>query len=199
MDIDSLKIKGGISLNGRIKSQGAKNAMTKLLVASLISDKKCIFHNVPNIGDVEITVALCKEIGMEVLWDREKHIMEVQTKELKNLKISQRFSGANRIPILMIGALLGRTNQEIIVPTVGGDDLGSRPLDFHMASLKKLGATVGYREDKKEATYFAKATFGLQGTLITLAYPSVGATENTILAAIRAKGKTIIKNAAIEP
>ncbi|NGX53242.1 MAG: UDP-N-acetylglucosamine 1-carboxyvinyltransferase 1, partial [Candidatus Anoxychlamydiales bacterium] len=199
MDLDSLKIKGGIALKGRIKSQGAKNAMTKLLVASLISDKKCIFHNVPNIGDVEITVDLCKEIGMEVLWDREKHIMEVQTKELKNLKISQRFSGANRIPILMIGALLGRTNQEIIVPTVGGDDLGSRPLDFHMASLKKLGATLGYREEKEEASYFAKANFGLKGTLITLAYPSVGATENTILAAIRAKGKTIIKNAAIEP
>ncbi|HEU64931.1 MAG: UDP-N-acetylglucosamine 1-carboxyvinyltransferase 1 [Candidatus Anoxychlamydiales bacterium] len=199
MNLDSLKIKGGATLNGRIKAQGAKNAMTKLLVASLISDKKCIFHNVPNIGDVEITVALCREIGMDVLWDREKHIMEVQTKELKNLKISQRFSGANRIPILMIGALLGRTNQEIIVPTVGGDDLGSRPLDFHMASLKKLGAAVGYREDKEDASYFAKANLGLQGALITLAYPSVGATENTILAAIRAKGKTIIKNAAIEP
>jgi len=199
MEIDSLKIKGGAILNGRIKAQGAKNAMTKLLVASLISDKKCIFHNVPNIGDVEITVDLCKEIGMQVLWDKKNHIMEVQTKELKKLYIPQRFSGANRIPILMIGALLGRTNKEIIVPTVGGDDLGSRPLDFHIASLKKLGAEVGYREDKEEATYFAKAHYGLKGSLIKLEYPSVGATENTILAAIRAKGKTIIKNAAIEP
>lgn len=199
MDLDTLQIQGGVSLNGTIKAAGAKNAITKLLVASLISDKKCIFYNVPNIGDVEITVDLCKQIGMEVYWDREQHIMQVQTKHLKKTKISQKFSGANRIPILMIGALLGRTNQEIIVPTVGGDDLGSRPLDFHIDSLKKLGAIIDFREDRKEASYCAKANFGLKGALITLAYPSVGATENTILAAIRAKGKTTIKNAAIEP
>ena len=66
MDSEIIKIKGGVSLKGKIKAAGAKNAMTKLLVASLISDKKCIFHNVPNIGDVEITVALCKQIGMEI-------------------------------------------------------------------------------------------------------------------------------------
>jgi len=199
MNEDSLKVKGGVSLNGKIKAQGAKNAMTKLLVASLISDKKCIFYNVPNIGDVEITVDLCKEIGMEVYWDRENHLMQVQTKHLKKTKISQKFSGANRIPILMLGALLGRTNQEIIVPTVGGDDLGSRPLDFHMSSLKKLGAVVEYKENKNESSYSAKAAKGLKGSLITLTYPSVGATENTILTAIRARGKTTIKNAAIEP
>ena len=199
MNQDKLLIKGGTALQGKIKASGAKNAMTKLLVASLISDKKCVFHNVPNIGDVEITLALCKEIGMEVFWDREKHIMEVQTKKLKNSYIPQRFSGSNRIPILMIGALLGRTSEDIIVPTLGGDDLGSRPLNFHMESLKKLGATIEYRDMKKEGAYFARAHFGLKGALITLPYPSVGATENTILAAIRAKGKTIIKNAAMEP
>jgi len=196
---DQLKVKGGATLKGHIKASGAKNAMTKLLVASLISDKKCIFHNVPNIGDVEITVNLCKQIGMEVVWDREKHIMEVQTKELKNSYIPQRFSGSNRIPILMIGALLGRTTEDIIVPTLGGDDLGSRPLDFHIASLKKLGATIEYRSMKKEGAYFAHAHQGLNGALITLPYPSVGATENTILAALRASGKTVIKNAAMEP
>ena len=199
MNLDKLQIKGGAQLDGKIKASGAKNAMTKLLVASLISDKKCIFHNVPNIGDVEITLALCREIGMEVSWDREKHIMEVQTKNINNTYIPQRFSGSNRIPILMIGALLGRTSEDIIVPTLGGDDLGSRPLDFHIESLKKLGATIEYRDMKKEGAYFARAHWGLKGSLITLKYPSVGATENTILAAIRAKGKTIIKNAAIEP
>ncbi|MFA6118331.1 MAG: UDP-N-acetylglucosamine 1-carboxyvinyltransferase [Parachlamydiales bacterium] len=196
---DKIKIKGGTILKGKIKSSGAKNAMTKLLVASLISDKKCIFHNVPNIGDVEITLDLCKQIGMEVSWDKENHIMEVQTKELKNSYIPQRFSGSNRIPILMIGALLGRTTEDIIVPTLGGDDLGSRPLDFHIESLKKLGATIEYRAMKKEGAYFAQAHLGLSGSVINLPYPSVGATENTILAAVRAKGKTIIKNAAMEP
>lgn len=199
MYLDNIKIKGGNSLNGKIKAAGAKNAMTKLLVASLISDKKCIFYNVPTIGDVEITVDLCKQIGTEVIWDKEKHIMEVQTKEIKNSYIPQRFSGSNRIPILMIGALLGRTTEDIIVPTLGGDDLGSRPLDFHIEALKKLGATIEYRDMKKEGAYFAHAHNGLKGSIITLPYPSVGATENTILASIRAKGKTVIKNAAIEP
>ncbi len=192
-----LIITGGNPLVGEIEATGAKNAMTKLLVASLLSDKKCIFYNVPNIGDVEITVALCKEIGMEVQWDREKKILEVITKEIKSSKIPQTFSGANRIPILLIGALLGRANEDIIVPTVGGDQLGKRPLNFHIAALEKLGAVIEFNEH--ECSYFAKAKNGLKGTTIQLNYPSVGATENTILAAIRAKGKTIIKNAAIEP
>ena len=75
--MEVLKIKGGTPLKGHVKAAGAKNAMTKLLVASLLSDKKCRFYNVPDIGDVEVTVALCKEIGMEVQWDREAGIMEV--------------------------------------------------------------------------------------------------------------------------
>src|SRR5580704_9689954 len=131
--MDLLKIRGGKPLQGQIKAGGAKNAMTKLLVASLLSDKKCTFYNVPNIGDVDVTVSLCKEIGMEVKWDRKAGIMEVLTKELKTSYVPQRFSGSNRIPILMIGALLGRTNEDIIVPTVGGDQLGGRPVDFHIS------------------------------------------------------------------
>jgi UDP-N-acetylglucosamine 1-carboxyvinyltransferase len=173
--------------------------MTKLLVASLLSDKKCVFYNVPNIGDVEITLNLCKEIGSEVYWDKENRILEIQTKELKKTLIPQRFLGANRIPILLIGALLGRTKEDIIVPTLGGDDLGSRPLNFHIQALKKLKAVIEYRENDKDSHYLAHAKDGLTGAFIEFSYPSVGATENAILAAVRAKGKTIIKNAATEP
>ncbi len=194
-----LKIKGGKPLQGSILATGAKNAMTKLLVASLLSDQKCVFHNVPNIGDVAITVDLCREIGMEIHWDTEKKIMEVRTPELRTSYIPQRFSGANRIPILMIGALLGRTRDDIIVPTVGGDFLGKRPVDFHILALEKMGATIDYREMKNEGAYLAHAHNGLTGTLIELAYPSVGATENILLASAHAAGTTIIKNAAIEP
>ena len=117
--MDVLKIKGGVPLEGRVKAAGAKNAITKMLVASLLSDKKCVFYNVPNIAEVEITVDLIQEIGTEVHWDRAEGVMEVTTKELKSVYIPQRFSGSNRIPILMIGALLGRTDEDIIVPTVG--------------------------------------------------------------------------------
>ena len=197
--MDVLKITGGKPLKGHVKAAGAKNAMTKLLVASLLSDKRCRFYNVPNIGDVEVTVALCQEIGMQVSWDREAGIMEVITKELKTSYIPQRFSGANRIPILMIGALLGRTDEDIIVPTVGGCDIGTRSVDFHVEALRRLGADIEYRGMKKEGAYFAHAHQGLKGTQITLPYPSVGATENTILAGVTARGITIIKNAAIEP
>lgn len=197
--MEVLKITGGTPLKGSLKAAGAKNAITKLLVASLLSDKRCRFYNVPNIGDVEVTVALCKEIGMEVSWDKEAGIMEVITRELKTSYVPQRFSGSNRIPILMIGALLGRTDEDIIVPTVGGCVLGKRPIDFHIEALRQLGAVIEYREMKREGAYFAHAHNGLRGTLITLPYPSVGATENTILAGVTARGITVIKNAAIEP
>jgi UDP-N-acetylglucosamine 1-carboxyvinyltransferase len=197
--MEVLKIKGGAPLKGQVKAAGAKNAMTKLLVASLLSDKKCRFYNVPNIGDVEVTVALCQEIGMEVEWDRENGIMEVITRELKTSYVPQRFSGANRIPILMIGALLGRTDEDIIVPTVGGCPIGSRSVDFHIDALQRLGAVIEYRGMKREGAYFAHAHNGLKGTVVTLPYPSIGATENTILAGVTARGLTVIKNAAIEP
>lgn len=197
--METLKIRGGKSLQGTIRAAGAKNAMTKLLVASLLSDKKCTFHNVPNIGDVEITLNLCREIGSEIKWDKKTKTLEIITRELKTSYVPQKYSGANRIPILMIGALLGRTDEDIIVPTIGGDLIGARPVDFHIQSLKKLGAFIEYREMKKEGAYLAQAHNGLKGCVIQLPYPSVGATENTILAAVRAKGTTLIKNAAMEP
>jgi len=197
--MDLLKIRGGKILQGSVRASGAKNAMTKLLVASLLSDKKCTFHNVPNIGDVEITLNLCREIGSEIKWDQKNNTLEIFTPELKTSYVPQRYSGSNRIPILMIGALLGRTDEDIIVPTIGGDLIGARPVDLHIHALQKLGARIEYREMKKEGAYFAQAHGGLKGAIITLQYPSVGATENTILAAVRAKGTTVIRNAAIEP
>jgi UDP-N-acetylglucosamine 1-carboxyvinyltransferase len=197
--MDILKIKGGKPLEGKVKAAGAKNAVTKLLVASLLSDRRCTFYNVPDIADVEVTVDLCREIGSEVHWDRSEGVIEIVTKELKSSYIPQRFSGSNRIPILMIGALLGRTDEDIIVPTAGGCKIGKRPIDFHIKALEALGAQIEYREMKKEGAYLARAHQGLKGSIIHLNYPSVGATENSILAAVRAKGMTVIKNAAIEP
>ena len=199
MSEQHLKIKGGIPLKGEIVAQGAKNAVTKMLVASLVSNKKCTFYNVPWIEEVALTVKLCEEIGMKVSWDKSAGIIEAITEELTSTYVSQRFSGANRIPILIMGALLGRTDEDIVVPTVGGCKIGARPVDFHIEALEKMGASIEYRKMKKDGAYFAQAHQGLRGAVIDLPYPSVGATENTILAAIRAKGTTVIKNAAIEP
>ncbi|WP_420421867.1 UDP-N-acetylglucosamine 1-carboxyvinyltransferase [Simkania sp.] len=197
--MEAFKIIGGQPLKGKVKAAGAKNAITKILVASLLSDKRCIFSNVPDISEVETTVNLCKEIGMDVAWDREAGTMEVITKEIKSSYIPMHFSGANRIPILTMGALLGRTRENIIVPTVGGCKIGKRPVDFHVMALESLGATVEDRMIKKDRAYFAHAPNGLKGTRIKLPYPSVMATENAILAACRAEGKTVIENAAMEP
>ena len=197
--MDILKIKGGKPLEGKVKAAGAKNAITKLLVASLLTDKKAVFYNVPDIAEVDVTVELCREIGSQVQWNREEGIIEIVTKDLKTSYVPQRFSGSNRIPILMIGSLLGRTGEDIIVPTAGGCKIGKRPVDFHLTALEKLGAEIEYREMKKEGAYFARAHHGLKGTVIDLPFPSVGATENTLLAAVHAKGTTVIRNAAIEP
>ncbi len=194
-----LKVTGGATLSGSVRAGGAKNAITKLLVASLLSDKKCVLRNVPDIVEVSVTLDLCRELGSEILWDKDQQLIEIRTKELKTTYIPQRFSGANRIPILMIGALLGRTREEIIVPTVGGCQIGKRPVDFHVQALEKLGATVEFRKMKREGAYLAHAHEGLHGTEIVLPYPSVGATENAILASACAKGKTVIRNAAMEP
>ncbi|TXI37231.1 MAG: UDP-N-acetylglucosamine 1-carboxyvinyltransferase [Nitrosomonas sp.] len=194
-----LRVRGGAQLKGTVKAAGAKNAITKLLVASLLSDKRCVFYNVPDISDVDVTVALCREIGADIQWDRAAGVMEVVTKEIKTSYIPQSFSGANRIPILMIGALLGRTGDDIIVPTVGGCNIGRRSVDFHIRALESLGARVEYREMRREGAYFASAHHGLKGAVIDLPFPSVGATENTILASVTARGNTVIKNAAIEP
>jgi UDP-N-acetylglucosamine 1-carboxyvinyltransferase len=199
MDKDYYLVEGGSPLEGSINISGAKNSITKLLVASLLSDKRCTFYNVPNIQDVEVTLSLCKEIGMEAQWDKQEKTLSVITKHLKTCYVPQRFSGANRIPILLIGALLGRTRQDIIVPTLGGCKIGKRPVDFHIQALSQLGAKIELRNMQKEGAYFAQAHDGLLGNTITLPYPSIGATENSMLAAVRAQGTTTIKNAAIEP
>ncbi len=198
--MSSLIIKGGTRLEGKITAQGAKNTASKLLIASLISDKKCTFYNVPNISEIDITKALLEELGSEIFWDKKQKIIQISTKEIISSQVSQKFSGANRMPILILGSLLNRVKDEIIVPTVGGDNLGKRPLNFHIEALQKLGAKVEYFTSLEKKFYAAKVQEkGLVGNIINLPYPSVGATENVILAAIKAKGMSVIKNAAIEP
>ena len=122
--MEKLQIEGGVPLVGEVQASGAKNAMTKLLVASLLSDKPCTFYNVPDIGDVRVTVELCQEIGMEVEWDHRAGIPTARQKKLKHPISLSGFQGRIRIPILMIGALLGRTEEDVIVPTVGGCAIG---------------------------------------------------------------------------
>ncbi|MBQ8498645.1 UDP-N-acetylglucosamine 1-carboxyvinyltransferase [Chlamydia sp.] len=190
----AIKVFGETVLRGSVKVSGAKNATTKLLVASLLSNKRTILKNVPNIEDVRQTVELCRALGAIIDWDHEAQVIEIYTPRILLSKVPSQFSCVNRIPILLLGALLRRCPYGIFVPMLGGDAIGPRTLHFHLEGLKKLGAEIKVSEEG----YWAAAPDGLVGAHIVLPYPSVGATENLILASVCAQGRTMIKNAALE-
>lgn len=185
-------IKGGRPLSGRVKVSGAKNSATKVVVASLLTDKLCKFYNSPNkISDLQNTRSLCQHIGSSVKSGVDT--LEIETKSVSSYQIPSQFGKLNRIAILFAGPLLHRTGKAEI-PIPGGCKIGSRPVNFHVEGLKKLGCHV----EEKDLHYIFQ-TDGMIGANIHLDYPSVGATENIIISATLAKGRTTITNAAIEP
>jgi UDP-N-acetylglucosamine 1-carboxyvinyltransferase len=184
------ELEGGAPLRGSIRAQGAKNAATKELVASLLTSDACTFHNVPEIAEIDVTLDILSELGAELRHDGST--IEIATPQVTGA-VSEHYSGLNRVPILLLGPLLNRVG-EATVPMVGGCKIGKRPIDFHMAGLEAMGAEITV----EGSTMVAKAS-QLVGCRHRLPYPSVGATENLILAAVGAKGTTVIENAAIEP
>lgn len=186
------KINGGKILKGEITLAGAKNAATKIIIASLLADSKSVIENVPQIDDVKITLDICKSLGVQYKW-LDKNILEIDPTNLKQFIVPIEDSGKNRVPILFFGPLLHKFHQAQI-PILGGDKIGERPVNFHLDAYKQLGAEIKYEDNR----YFA-TTLGLKGTTIKLDYPSVGATENILLGASLATGTTVIQNAAIEP
>ncbi len=184
-------INGGKTLSGEIEIKGAKNAATKAIIASLLTEEECQFENFPQIGDVEIVFELCRRFGSEIKIDGA--VLNIKTPQIKNCRALQ-LSRSNRISILALGPLLARVG-EAEVSVLTGDKIGPRPVDIHLQALRALGAKIEITPD----SFYATAPNGLRGAKIQFRYPSVGATENTILAAVFAKGRTFIKNAAIEP
>jgi len=186
-----LRVFGGSPLNGEISLQGAKNAATKAMIASLLTEEECVLDNFPLIGDTEITAELCRVLGSQINVSGKRLTIKTPAIIKNNeLQLSRR----NRIPILTLGPLLSRCG-EAEVPFLGGDKIGPRPVDIHLGALRAMGAAI---EDSGDS-FRARAPHGLTGTKIALRYPSVGATENIIFAAVLAKGKTVIQNAAVEP
>ncbi|MDA1334670.1 MAG: UDP-N-acetylglucosamine 1-carboxyvinyltransferase [bacterium] len=188
--MERLVVTGGRPLKGSVRVKGAKNAFTKLMVAALLTEEKVILTNVPQTLELELTRELLQKIGARV--SVRGDTVTVHAKKLTSFRVNK-LSRKNRIPILAIAPLLHRMGKAE-VPFVGGDKLGARPVSFHFSLLRKMGAEVWHGEK----TYCASAK-KLKGAIITLPYPSVGATETAILAAVLAKGKTTIKNAAEEP
>ena len=188
-------VRGGKKLEGEIRLAGAKNAATKMMIASLLTSEPCVLENFPEIGDTEITAELCRSIGSNIAVESRPDgaALKIHTPEIKNSKVIS-LSLRNRIPILALAPLLARVG-EAEVPILGGDKIGPRPVDIHISALTAMGAEIEVRDN----SYFATAKNGLHGADISLRYPSVGATENTILAAVLAAGRTSIQNAAMEP
>ncbi len=178
-------------LTGDIVVRGSKNAVTKHMVAAMLGDSPSTITNCPDIGEVAITAEMLESLGCGV--ERDDGSTTIDPTTLDNSRVPLTFTGMNRIPILMLGPLLHKLG-EAFVPLVGGDDIGSRPVDFHVQALEAMGAEITITSEGLEA----KAS-RLRGAHIELAYPSVGATETVLLSAVLAKGRTVLDGGALEP
>jgi UDP-N-acetylglucosamine 1-carboxyvinyltransferase len=189
---DSFLVQGGTKLSGSIAIGGAKNAVLKHMVASLLAPGIHHLENVPNIVDVEIMAKVLQHVGATCV--REGTTLTIDVPEDPVPEAPLELVRQMRASILVLGALLARTG-EARVALPGGDDFGSRPIDFHVKGLEEMGVTF----ELNHGVLFGSAPDGLVGTEVFLEFPSVGATENLLLAAVLADGKTTIGNAAREP
>ena len=194
---DILHVVGGKPLNGTIKVRGAKNFVSKAMVAALLAPGKSVLKNVPEIRDVHVVSDLLRLHGVDVDVDGAKGIVTIDATKVQLADVADvdTLSGSSRIPILFSGPLLHRLG-EAFIPALGGCNIGGRPIDFHLETLRKLGANVD--KEHKDGIHIT-APDGLHGAKIHLPYPSVGATEQTLLAAVLAEGKTELSGAATEP
>ena len=194
---DVLHVVGGKPLNGTIKVRGAKNFVSKAMVAALLAPGKSVLKNVPEIRDVHVVSDLLRLHGVDVEVDGTNGIVNIDATHVQLADVADvdTLSGSSRIPILFSGPLVHRLG-EAFIPALGGCAIGGRPIDFHLETLRKLGATVD--KEHKDGIHIT-APNGLHGAKIHLPYPSVGATEQTLLAAVLAEGKTELSGAAIEP
>src|SRR6202035_3339963 len=188
---DTWQVEPSGPLRGDISVRGSKNAVTKHMVAAMLGDGQSTIRNAPEVGDVDITAAMLEAVGYQVVRSEDK--ITIEAGNAVEPRVPEAFTGLNRIPILMLGPLLHQAG-EGVVPLVGGDPIGRRPVDFHVAALRALGAEV----EAGPGGITARAS-RLYGARIDLPYPSVGATETVLLTAVRAEGKTVLRNAATEP
>ncbi len=192
MSGQKLIIKGGKPLNGEIKIQGAKNSALPIIAASLLCSGKVTLKNCPRISDTYASCRILSHLGCRCSFS--ENTLLIDTENLCCTHIPDELMQEMRSSIIYMGALLGAKGKcSLSFP--GGCQLGPRPIDMHIQSLKKLGADIKEEHGEIECT----ALSGISGTKITLGYPSVGTTENIMLCAVTAKGKTVITNAAREP
>ena len=192
---ERITLQGGKPLVGRIELKGAKNLVTKAMVAALLGETPSELRSVPEISDVRVVKGLLEVHGVKVssVGD-DTLLLDPSNVESAQFEVIDAYAGSSRIPILFCGPLLHRLG-EAFIPDLGGCRIGDRPIDFHLEGLRRFGAVV----DKQPQGIRLTAPNGLTGAKIELPYPSVGATEQVLLTAVRAKGTTELRGAAVEP
>lgn len=189
--MDKFIIEGGNRLYGNVTAQAAKNSVLVLLAASILTEEQVIIENVPAISDVFHMTDILRNIGAEVSFPEDT--VYVNSRNATDRDVSSRLTGGLRSSVFMLGSLLTRfKHARISYP--GGCDIGLRPIDLHLFGLKKLGVKI-----EEENGYIVCNAQKIYGGNVHLDFPSVGATENIILAAVQAEGETVITNAAKEP
>ena len=190
--MEKFVINGGVPLRGEITIQGAKNSVLPLLASTLLCRDDTILNNCPNLTDTAVAIDILKCLGAKV--EQKGKTIKVNTKNIIGDEIPEFLMDKMRSSIFFLGAIIARQGKaKISLP--GGCELGPRPIDLHISALEKMGVTTTETDDYISCEVKGK----LQGAMIRLAFPSVGATENIIMAGAVAQGETIIKNAALEP
>ena len=187
-----IKIKGGTVLNGEVAISGAKNAALPLLFSTLLAEGYHEFHNVPQLKDIQTTVMALQSLGLKV--EREGSTLQIKNSGIKSGKPNPSSITSMRAGVLCLGPLLACL-RSCEMPLPGGCSIGARPIDLHLKGLRALGAKV----DIQDGFLTAVTDKGLKGTSFHFDFPTVGGTENLILAGVKAKGTTVLKNTAIEP
>ena len=186
-------IQGSRPLIGEVTPSGNKNAALPLLAACLLTDEPVILHNVPKIQDVQAMRSLLESLGVSIQ-TLDEHTLRVHAEQVRSADLDPDLTRRIRAWIMLAGPMLARAG-ELQIPPPGGDVIGRRRVDTHILALQGLGATCEY--DRGNKVFNFKATTGLKGTQILLDEASVTATENAIMAAVMAKGTTILRNAAL--
>ncbi len=190
--MSEIAVNGGKRLYGEVSVQGAKNSVLPLLAGSVLCKGECVIHNCPSLSDVETSVKILKHLGCRC--EKRENTVVTDSSDMSEYSIPDCLMREMRSSVVFLGAVIGRAGKAVI-SSPGGCELGPRPIDLHLSSLEKMGVTVTEEHGFLNCT----AENGLHGAEINLVFPSVGATENIILAAVLASGETVIHGAAKEP
>ncbi len=190
--MEKIIVEGGVRLSGSITVSGAKNAVLPTIVASLLSEGDCRIQDVPHLADVKTISEVLAELGAKVHWD-DNQTLNINCSDINKCEAPYDYVRKMRASVLVMGPLLGRLGKaKISMP--GGCAIGTRPIDLHLKGFEAMGVRI----NMEHGNIMAEAP-RLKGARIYLDYPSVGATENILMAGVLAEGTTIIENAAEEP